>query len=91
MRVSARIATYLVGVNRNTAIPCFHRLRELFDPRRAEEDPFLADEVEFDESCFVGVQKGKRGRGAAGKITVFGLLKRGVKWLGLFEQFGGSR
>jgi transposase len=30
-----------------------------------------------DESYFGGVRKGKRGRGAAGKVPVFGLLKRG--------------
>jgi transposase len=35
--------------------------------------------VEADESYFGGVRKGKRGRGAAGKIAVFGLLKRGGK------------
>jgi transposase-like protein len=35
--------------------------------------------VEADESYFGGVRKGKRGRGAAGKIAVFGLLKMGGK------------
>ena len=35
--------------------------------------------MEADESYFGGVRKGKRGRGAAGKIAVFGLLKRGGK------------
>ena len=33
-------------------------------------------EIEVDESYFGGRWKGKRGRGVAGKITVFGLLKR---------------
>ena len=32
-------------------------------------------EIEVDESYFGGRRKGKRGRGAAGKIPVFGLLK----------------
>ena len=32
-----------------------------------------------DESYFGGKRKGKRGRGAAVKIPVFGLLNRGVK------------
>jgi len=32
--------------------------------------------VEMDESYFGGKRKGKRGRGAAGKIAVFGILKR---------------
>lgn len=39
----------------------------------------LNGEVEADESYFGGVRKGKRGRGAAGKVAVFGLLKRGGK------------
>ena len=34
-------------------------------------------EIEVDESYFGGKRKGKRGRGAAGKIPVFGLLKLG--------------
>ena len=33
-------------------------------------------EVEVDESYFGGTRKGKRGRGASGKVPVFGLLKR---------------
>ena len=36
-------------------------------------------EIEVDESYFGGKRKGKRGRGAASKIPVFGLLKRGGK------------
>ena len=39
----------------------------------------MAGEIEVDESYFGGVRKGKRGRGAAGKVPVFGLLKRGGK------------
>ena len=37
----------------------------------------LAGEIEMDESYFGGRRKGKRGRGAVGKVPVFGLLKRG--------------
>lgn len=36
-------------------------------------------EIELDESYFGGARKGKRGRGAAGKVIVFGILKRGGK------------
>jgi transposase len=36
-------------------------------------------EIEVDESYFGGKRKGKRGRGAAGKVPVFGLLNRGGK------------
>lgn len=39
----------------------------------------LYGEVEVDESYFGGARKGKRGRGVAGKVAVFGLLKRGDK------------
>ncbi len=33
----------------------------------------------MEESYFGGARKGKRGRGAAGKVAVFGILKRGGK------------
>jgi transposase len=77
--VPARTAAELIGVNRNTAILFFHKLRELIADRLAEEAPFLDGEVEVDESYFGGARKGRRGRGAAGKVPVFGLLKRGGK------------
>ncbi len=35
--------------------------------------------IECDESYFGGARKGLRGRGAAGKVCVFGILKRGGK------------
>lgn len=40
----------------------------------------LSGEVEVDEIYFGGVRKGKRGRGVAGKVPVFALLKRGSKF-----------
>ena len=36
----------------------------------------LSGEIEIDESYFGGVKKGKRGRGAAGKSVVLGILER---------------
>ena len=45
--------------------------------RGTEEEAPFSGEIEVDESYFGGVRKGKRGRGAAGKVPVFGLLKRG--------------
>mgnify|MGYP003879774841 CR=1 FL=1 len=77
--VPARTAAQLAGVNRNTAILFFHKLREVIVEKLAEEAPFLDGEVEVDESYFGGTRKGKRGRGAGGKVPVFGLLKRGGK------------
>ena len=45
----------------------------------AESAAMFGGEIEVDESYFGGRRKGKRGRGAGGKIPVFGLLKRGGK------------
>jgi len=67
----------LVGINCNTAILYFHKLREIIADQMAAEAPCLAGEIEVDESYFGGIRKGKRGRGAGVKVPVFGLLKRG--------------
>lgn len=75
---TARCAAELVGVNRNTARLFFHRLRMIIAEQQEKQSPFTG-EVEVDESYFGGRRKGKRGRGAAGKVPVFGLLKRGGK------------
>lgn len=73
---TARTAAELVGVNKTTAAYYFHRLREIIYRATEDEMPF-AGEIEVDESYFGGKRKGLRGRGAAGKVPVFGLLKRG--------------
>ncbi len=72
----ARTAAELVGVNKNTAALFYHRLREIVAARIEDESP-VQGAVEIDESYFGGRRKGKRGRGAAGKVPVFGILKRG--------------
>ncbi|MBE7618099.1 IS1595 family transposase [Komagataeibacter sp. FXV2] len=71
----ARSAAELVGVNRNTATLYYRKLREIIAEQIAYEAP-VSGEIEVDESYFGGHRKGKRGRGAAGKVAVFGLLKR---------------
>ena len=77
---TARTAARLCGVHRNTAAFFFHRLRELVVLElEAESEAMFGGEIEVDESYFGGKRKGLRGRGAAGKIPVFGLLKRGGK------------
>ena len=75
---TARCAAELVGINRKTAAYYFHRLREIIYRATEDETPF-AGEIEIDESYFGGRRKGMRGRGASGKVPVFGLLKRGGK------------
>ena len=73
--VTARTAAELVGVNKSTAAYYFHRLRLLIFQNSPHLEMFDG-EIEVDESYFGGHRKGKRGRGAAGKVAVFGLLKR---------------
>jgi len=75
---TARTAAALVDVNRNTAAYYFHRLRQLIY-QAVEDMTLFSGEIEVDESYFGGRRKGKRGRGAAGKVPVFGILKRGGK------------
>jgi transposase len=76
--VTARSAADLARVNRKTAAYFFHRLRQII-ARQLEDSLPVEGLVEVDESYFGGVRKGKRGRGAAGKVPVFGILKRGGK------------
>jgi len=73
---TARISATLVNVNKTTAAYFYPRLREIVEQETANES-LLAGAIELDESYFGGLRKGKRGRGAAGKVPVFGILKRG--------------
>lgn len=72
---TSRVAASLVDVNKMTASYYFHRLRLLIF-NHSEHLELLEGEIEADESYFGGRRKGKRGRGAGGKVPVFGLLKR---------------
>lgn len=80
LEVTARSAANILGIQPNTAALFYHKLREVIVASlelHAEE--VFAGEIELDESYFGGVRKGKRGRGAVGKVVVFGILKRGGK------------
>ena len=77
---TARCAAALVDVNIKTAAYYYRRIREIIASQMEEEaSEIWGGEVEVDESYFGGQRKGKRGRGAAGKVPVFFLLKRGGK------------
>ena len=74
---TARYAAGLVGVNPKTAMHFFYRLREIIAYHFEQEaDTFFSEEIEVGESYFGGKRKGKRGRGAVGKVRMFGLLRR---------------
>lgn len=76
--VEARKASRITGVNKNTAHRIYGLLRKrVVELAHAEAAPF-ARCVEVDESYFgPRMVRGIRGRGAAKKIPVIGLLKRG--------------
>ena len=76
--ITAGTAAQLVGANKNTAAYYFHRLCLLIFHSSPHLEMFDG-EAEADESYFGGHCKGRRGRGAAGKVAVFGLLKRNGK------------
>lgn len=66
----------LLGINRNTVNRYFNLFRQQIAANHSVSQPFTG-EVELDESYFGAKRvRGKRGRGAAGKTPVFGVLKR---------------
>lgn len=75
--LSARRSARELGVNYKTAYRFFNRIRRAI----AANDcmAVLSGEVEMDETYVGGRRKGKRGRGAAGKVPVFGMLERAGK------------
>lgn len=69
----------LTGISRRTISDIYQKLRlRIFQLTENEEK--LSGEIEADESYFGAKRiRGKRGRGAKGKVPVFGLLKRNGK------------
>ena len=80
LEVTARSAANLLGIQSNSAALFYRKLREIIAYYLEQEAHEIFDgAVELDERYFGGARKGKRGRGAAGKVAVFGILKRGGK------------
>ena len=80
LEVTARSAADILGIQPNSSALFYHKVRDIISYQLAlQAEEVLAGEIELDESYFGGVRKGKRGRGAAGKVVVFGILKRGGK------------
>ena len=78
--IPASKTSRLTGMNRNTVNRYYGHYREHILSWQYEEVMRLSGEIEVDESYFGARRvRGKRGRGAAGKTPVFGLLKRGGK------------
>lgn len=75
--VTARAAADLMGIQVNTAALFYRKVRIVIAEKLEADASAFAGEIELDESYFGGVRKGKRWRGAQGKVPVFGILKRG--------------
>lgn len=75
LEVSTRRIAKEVEISYPTALKATHLIRYAI-LQQAEDFPLLRGEIELDESYFGGRRKGRRGRGAAGKVPVFGILER---------------
>ena len=71
--ISAKQLERQIGVTYKTAWRMFKQIRTLM----AQDDMTLFGEVEVDETYIGGRRPGKRGRGAAGKTIVAGMVERG--------------
>ena len=77
LQVTARSAADILDIQPNSAILFYRKIRMVISYHLAlATDEVFEGSVELDESYFVGRRKGRRGRGAAGKVVVFGILKR---------------
>ncbi len=74
--IEAKKVAEILGINRNTVNRYFMKIRERI-AEHCENTTRESGVFEVDESYFGGRRvRGKRGRGAHGKIVVFGVLKR---------------
>jgi len=77
LEVTARAAADILNIEHNSAALFYKKIRQVITHHLQNESAEMFDGcIELDESYFGGVRKGKRGRGAAGKVAVFGILKR---------------
>jgi transposase len=75
--LDARKIAFLTRLNRNTVNRYLLLIRKRIAEFCERSSPFQG-EIEIDESYFGARRvKGKRGRGASGKTTVFGIFQRG--------------
>jgi len=63
----------------NTVYQAVQKIRCAILAHAPDAEQLLDGEIELDESYFGGRRKGNRGRGAAGKVPVFGILERNGK------------
>lgn len=78
--IEAKKTSQITGVFRYTINHLYDKIRERIAQDCEQTSPFETGEIELDESYFGARRvRGKRCRGAQGKIPVFGMLKRNGK------------
>jgi len=77
--IEATKVSEITKIFRLTINKIFHYIRQMISEYCEENSIFAVGVIEFDESYFGGKRKSKRGRGAGGKIPVFGIFKRAEK------------
>ena len=65
-----------LSLSYNTVYKAVNTIRLAILAHADDAKTLLSGEIEIDESYFGGKRKGNRGRGAAGKVPVFGILER---------------
>ena len=79
LELSVRKMAEQMGLAYNTVYQAVHTIRRSILAHADDASAILGGEIELDECYFGGRHKGNRGRGAAGKVPVFGILERNGK------------
>lgn len=79
LETSARKTAYEMHCSYKSVYAKFMQFRKAISVYLQSQFAELNGELEIDESYFGGKRKGKRGRGAAGKVAVMGILERKSK------------
>ena len=76
LEVSVRKMALQLGMSYRSVYAAVTAMRMAILSHAEDASSLLGGEIELDEAYFGGRRKGKRGRGAAGKVPVFGILER---------------
>ena len=76
LEVSARKMASQIQLSYRAVYNAVMAIRWAILSHAEDAETLLGGEIELDESYFGGRRKGNRGRGAAGKVPVFGILER---------------
>jgi len=76
LEVSVRKMALQLGLSYRSVYGAVNAIRMAVLSHAEDAKSLLGGEIELDEAYFGGQRKGKRGRGAAGKVPVFGILER---------------